>query len=108
MSATPAVSDPDAFGVLDWSATTSLRVATNVLAFCDVRTIYLRNVPDEVAARLERLAGRAGMSLNAFTVKELSEASRRADNEAILDGLPNVDIDTSDIIEALDDSRSAR
>lgn len=85
-----------------------MRGATAVLAFCVMRTIYLRNVPDEVAARLERLATRAGMSLNAFAVKELSEASRRADNEAILDGLPNVDIDTSDIIEALDDSRSAR
>lgn len=75
-----------------------------------MRTLYLRNVPDDVADRLERLATRAGMSLSAFTVKELSEASRRADNEAVLDGLPNVDVDvdTSDIIEALDDSRSTR
>ena len=79
-----------------------------MLAFCDMRTVYLRNVPDDVAARLERLATRAGMSLNAFAVKELSDASRRADNEAIVDGLPNLDIDTSEIIEALDDSRTTR
>ena len=79
-----------------------------MLAFCNMRTIYLRNVPDDVADRLERLAARAGMSLSAFTVRELSDASRRADNDAILEGLPNVDIETSDIIEALDDSRSTR
>lgn len=85
-----------------------MRVATRLLAFGNMRTLYLRNVPDDVADRLERLATRAGMSLSAFTVKELSEASRRADNEAVLDGLPNVDVDTSDIIEALDDSRSTR
>jgi hypothetical protein len=79
-----------------------------VLAFCDVRTIYLRNVPDDVVDRLERLAARAGMSLSAFTVRELSESSRRADNADILHGLPNIEVDTSDIIEALDSSRSTR
>lgn len=83
-------------------------VATLMLAFCDMRTIYLRNVPDDVADRLERLAARAGMSLSAFTVKELSETSRRADNAEVLHGLPNVEVDTADIIEALDDSRSTR
>jgi hypothetical protein len=73
-----------------------------------VRTIYLRNVPDDVAERLERLAGRAGMSLNAFAVGELSEVSRRADNAEILFGLPNVEVETADIVAVLDDSRAAR
>jgi len=72
-----------------------------------MRTLYLRNVPDDVADRLERLASRAGMSLSAFTVRELSEASRRVDNQAILDGLPDLEIATSDIIGTLDDSRMA-
>ena len=43
-----------------------------------MRTIYLRNVPDDVAEKLERLARRAGMSLNAYSVRELAELSRRA------------------------------
>lgn len=79
-----------------------------MLAFCDMRTIYLRNVPDEVAASLERLAARAGMSLNAFTIRELWDVSRRADNAALLDGLPDVDVDTADILDTLDESRTSR
>ena len=73
-----------------------------------MRTIYLRNVPDEVVGRLERLAARAGMSLSAFTVRELSEVSRRADNAATLDGLPNLDVEVSEILGVLDESRSRR
>lgn len=73
-----------------------------------MRTIYLRNVPDEVADRLERLADRAGMSLNAFAVRELGEVSRRADNGALLEALPDLEIGTSHIIAALDDSRATR
>jgi hypothetical protein len=79
-----------------------------VLAFCNIRTIYLRNVPDDVVGRLERLAARAGMSLSAFTVRELSEVSRRADNAATLDGLPSRDLEVSEILGALDESRSRR
>jgi hypothetical protein len=53
-----------------------------------VRTLYIRKVPDDVAERLERLASRDGLSVNAFVVRELSEAARRADNEALLSDLP--------------------
>ena len=73
-----------------------------------MRTIYLRNVPDDVAARLERMAKRAGMSLSAFTVRELAEVARGADNEALLQALPGLDIDVATIVDALDESRSRR
>ncbi|CAN5810710.1 antitoxin VapB9 [soil metagenome] len=73
-----------------------------------MRTIYLRNVPDEVANGLERLAKRSGMSLNAFSVRELAEVSRRADNAALFDGLPSIDVDIADVVESLDQSRAAR
>ena len=36
-----------------------------------MRTLYLRNVPDEVVARLERLALLAGTSVNVLAVREL-------------------------------------
>jgi hypothetical protein len=85
-----------------------LRAAAFVLAFCDVKTIYLRNVPDDVADKLERMATRAGMSLSAFTVRELGEVARRADNETLMQALPSMDVDVPTIIEALDNSRSTR
>jgi hypothetical protein len=73
-----------------------------------MRTLYLRNVPDEVVERLERLAAQQGMSVSAVALRELSEASRRADNPRLLSGLPDHGIVPSDIVEGLDAERSAR
>jgi hypothetical protein len=70
-----------------------------------VRTLYLRNVPDDVAERLERLAAREGMSLNAWVVRELSETSRRADNAAILTDLPDLNIPLDEIVAAIREGR---
>jgi hypothetical protein len=57
-----------------------------------VKTLYIRNVPDEVAERLERLASREGTSVNAFVVQELAAAARRADNAALLSDLADFGI----------------
>lgn len=73
-----------------------------------MRTLYLRNVPDEVVARLESLAERHGMSVSAFALRELSEASRRADNPRLLAELPDHGIATATIVEGLDADRAAR
>jgi len=73
-----------------------------------MRTLYLRNVPDEVVERLERLASRAGTSVSAFAVRELAEASRRADNAALLGALPDHGVDTSTILADLDAARARR
>lgn len=73
-----------------------------------MRTIYLRNVPDEVADHLQRLAERAGMSLNAFAVRELAHIARRLDDEATLDALPDLGIPTAEIPDALDEARASR
>src|SRR5664280_2652454 len=53
-----------------------------------MRTLYLRNVPDEVVERLERLAARDATSVGAVAVRELADVSRRADNPALLGALP--------------------
>lgn len=71
-------------------------------------TLYLRNVPDEVVDRLQRLAAREGMSVSAVAVRELSEASRRADNPAILGALPDLEIDVGGIVAGLEGDRAAR
>jgi plasmid stability protein len=72
-----------------------------------MRTLYLRNVPDDVVERLERLAAREATSVSAVAVRELAEVSRRADNPAILDALADLDVPASDIVAALDAERAA-
>jgi hypothetical protein len=73
-----------------------------------MRTLYLRNVPDDVVERLERLAARESLSVGALAVRELAEASRRADNAALLEALPDLAVGTADILEALDGERGQR
>jgi plasmid stability protein len=70
-----------------------------------MRTLYLRNVPDDVAERLEVLAARSGMSVSVYSVKELTEVARRADNMALLAARPDLDVDVEAV---LDDLRSGR
>ncbi len=80
--------------------------ACTLLAFCDMRTLYLRNVPDDVVERLERLAEREATSVSALAVRELTAASRRADNPALLGALPDLDVPIEDVVSAMDAERS--
>lgn len=73
-----------------------------------VKTLYLRNVPDEVADRLKRLADRERMSVSAFALRELSDVSRRADNAAVLAGLPDLGIPRTEILSVLKEVRAGR
>lgn len=79
-----------------------------LLAFCNVRTLYLHNVPDDAVERLERLAARDGMSLNALAVRELVDVSRRADNPQLLDSLPNLRVDAEDVVRHVAAARAER
>lgn len=78
------------------------------LAFCNMRTLYLRNVPDDIVAKLEGLAKQAGMSVNAYAVRELAESARLADNAAVFDSLPDWDIPIGNVIEVLEAGRAER
>jgi plasmid stability protein len=73
-----------------------------------MRTLYLRNVPDDVVERLQRLAARDATSVAAVAVRELSEVSRRADNAALLGALPDLGVDTRTILEDLEAGRAER
>jgi hypothetical protein len=73
-----------------------------------VRTLYIRHVPDEVAARLEKLAARAGLPLSTFALQELTESARRADNTELLNALPSLPIERASILEALAEGRAER
>lgn len=73
-----------------------------------MRTLYLRNVPDDVAERLEQLASRESMSVNAYAVRELSRFSRRADNRAILEALPDLGISSAETVRWIEEGRAER
>lgn len=73
-----------------------------------MKTLYLRNVPDEVVERLERLAARENSSVSAVAVRELSAASLRADNPSLLGALPDLKVDPALIRDDLDAERASR
>ena len=73
-----------------------------------MRTLYLRNVPEEVVERLERLAAREAMSVGALAVRELAAASRRADNPALLGELPDLDVPVDDVVADVEAERARR
>ena len=73
-----------------------------------MRTLYLRNVPDDVSARLEALAAREGLSVSAFAVRELTESARRADNRALLGDLPDLNVPPDVVVADLESGRAVR
>ena len=73
-----------------------------------MKTLYLRNVPDEVSARLEALAARQGLSVSAFAVRELTESARRADNRSLLGDLPDLDVSADAVVADLESGRAVR
>lgn len=80
--------------------------ASSLLASFGMRTLYVRNVPDDVGERLEQLADRAGMSLSAFVARELAVVARRADNAALLAGLPDLGVDASSVVDSIESGRA--
>jgi hypothetical protein len=70
-----------------------------------VRTLHLRNVPDDVMDRLERMARAASTSVTAVAIRELDAATRRVDNAALVATLPDLDIPTASIVEQLESER---
>lgn len=79
-----------------------------MLALCDMKTLYLRNVPEDVVRRLQQLAVRDGTSVGAVAVRELSDVSRRADNPALLGELPDLGVDLLAIVEGVEQERAHR
>ncbi|SBS76281.1 Putative antitoxin VapB9 (modular protein) [uncultured Mycobacterium sp.] len=70
-----------------------------------VRTLHLRNVPDDVMDRLERMARAASTSVTAVAIRELDAATRRVDNAALIATLPDLDLPTETFVEQLDSER---
>ncbi len=79
-----------------------------LLAFCVMRTLYLRNVPDEVGERLATLAAREGMSVSSFALRELADVARRADNPSLLGDLPDLGVSSADVVAGVEGARASR
>jgi plasmid stability protein len=73
-----------------------------------MKTLYLRNVPDDVSERLALLATREGLSVSSLALRELAQAARRADNPALLGELPDLGISAADVVAEVEVARSAR
>jgi plasmid stability protein len=73
-----------------------------------MKTLYLRNVPEDVVRRLQLLADRDGTSVGSVAVRELSDVSRRADNPALIGVLPDLGVDVRAIVEDLQRDRADR
>jgi hypothetical protein len=70
-----------------------------------MRTLHLRNVPDDVIDRLERMARAASTSVTAVAIRELDAAPRRVHNAALIATLPDLEIATETIVEQLKSER---
>jgi plasmid stability protein len=73
-----------------------------------MKTLYLRNLPDDVSERLARLASREGLSVSAFAVRELTQSTRRADNAALLGELPDLDVSAQELVADIEGGRAGR
>ena len=73
---------------------------------CCMRTLYLRNVPDGVMDRLEKLARDSKMSVTAVAVRELEAATRRVDNAALVVTLPDLRVPAASIVQSVHADRT--
>ena len=73
-----------------------------------MKTLYLRNVPEDVVDRLKLLAEREGLSVSSMAVRELAASTRRALNPALLGDLPDLGIEADEVLAVLDEGRRDR
>lgn len=66
-----------------------------------MKTLYLRNVPDEVSAALEELAAEESMSVSALAVRELKAALAFRRNADLLWTAPVVQVGLEDIVDTV-------
>lgn len=65
-------------------------------------TLHIRDVPDEVMDRLERLARATHSSVTAVAIRELEASTRRVDNAALMTALPDLDVPVRSIVVDID------
>ena len=84
------------------------RAARASLVPGDSGTLYLRDIPDAVVTAARAAGGRDGVSVGEVAVRELGEASRRADNPVLLGSLPDLGMGTAMIVADLEAGRAGQ
>lgn len=72
---------------------------------CNMKTLYLRNVPDEVADALAELARRESMSVSALAVRELRAAVAFRANADLLWSQSDLKVELEDVVAAVRSGR---
>ncbi|HJE52248.1 MAG TPA: antitoxin [Tessaracoccus flavescens] len=70
-----------------------------------MKTLYLRNVPEELSEALEELAAKESMSVNALAVRELTAAVAYRANADLVWESPNLNVDLPVIVDAVRSGR---
>lgn len=70
-----------------------------------MRSLEIRNVPDDLMERLELLARASNTSVEAVAIRELSVATSQVNNATLLASLPDLSISTENIIQHVRASR---
>ena len=71
-------------------------------------TLYIRDVPPEVTDTVKERAAASGQSLSAYVAAALAALAARSSNDEVVARLrtrTSVDINTSDILVTIEDSR---
>ena len=73
-----------------------------------MRTLYLRNVPDEAVADLEAMAAAESIAVSALAVRELAAVARARRQLRELEAVPPLDVSMTDLVDAVRDGREGR
>ena len=70
-------------------------------------TIYVRDVPDDVAARLAAVAKEQNTSVQALALQELTAFARRSQKLAALNAMPKFRVDRETVLAGIAEGRNA-
>jgi len=71
-----------------------------------VATIYVHDVPDDVAARLEAVAKEQNTSVQALARQELTAFARRSQKLAALNAMPKFRVERETVLADIADGRN--
>lgn len=76
-----------------------------MLALCDMKTLYLRKVPDDVSEALKAMAAAESLSVSAVAVRELAAAVAFRRNVDVILAAPRLAVDYDDVVSAVREGR---
>lgn len=72
-----------------------------------MKTLYVRNLSEEVSSQLEILADREGISLSELASRELTSYVERVQNATLLSDMPDHGLDVAVLLEDIDAGRAS-